>query len=352
MKILITGIAGHLGSKLAEYALAQGDEVYGQDDFSCGYCDNVPDGVRQVYNGDLSRGVGAGGAQKFDVVYHLAAYAAECMSPHIRAFNYQNNVVSTAHVVNHCVQTRARLVYTSSAAVYGKPMLFCDDGGKFAEPPFDEDLVCIPHDPYGVAKLACEMDIRIAGEQHRLQYCILRPHNVYGPGQSIWQRYRNVFGIWFSQLFQNQPITIFGDGSQRRAFSYISDVIPCIYRAGTEAKALGETINIGGAKPTSLNEALCEFSNVIGDNTVVCQRLPARHEVKDVWCTTEKSERLLGYREHWLLSVGLKVMLDYAQKAWNKYPERQNVMSVGNGVELFEGMPESWRKELENSSGV
>ena len=98
-------------------------------------------------------------------------------------------------------------------------------GNGNGEIPFTEETPQIPIDPYGVAKLACEMDIKIAGEQHRLDWCIIRPHNVYGDKQNIWDVYRNVLGIWMYQLLNNEDITIYGDGTQTRAFSHIDDIL-------------------------------------------------------------------------------------------------------------------------------
>lgn len=334
-RVLITGIAGHIGSKLAEHCLAAGDEVHGIDDLSCGYYESVPAGCTW-----WKQGCHPLPAESYDVVYHCAAYAAEVMSPHLRAFNYRNNVVETAHVVNHCVRTGARLVYFSSAAVYGERSLkLTGDVGDHG-PPFSEDMIPVPHDPYGVAKLACEMDVRIAGEQHGLRWCVLRPHNVYGPGQSIWQRYRNVFGIWFSRLFQGLPIQVFGDGGQRRAFSYVDDVIPCVRRAGAGA-ADGEVVNLGGREPTVIWRAAEWFAETFG---ATVENLPARHEVTDVWTTTEKSERLLGYEERVGLMDGLERMHSWALDAWSRYPERRARPELE--IELWEGMPQSWAEEL------
>ena len=142
---------------------------------------------------------------KPDYVFHMAAYAAEGLSPFIRKYNYTNNLLATAEIVNNCIKYNTkRLVFTSTLAVYGN--------GKV---PFDESALLMPIDPYGVAKYGCEMDIQIAGEQHGLDWCIIRPHNVYGIKQNIWDKYRNLLGIWMYQNLNDQPLTIFGDGEQK-----------------------------------------------------------------------------------------------------------------------------------------
>lgn len=332
MTVLITGVAGHIGSRLARYALDRGSAVIGMDDLSCGYRESAPKEVEFHLRDCCERWPDL----DVDVVFHCAAYAAEVMSPHVRAYNYYNNLVATARAVNFCVRRNARLVYFSSAAVYG--------AGFLSEPPFDERDICHPHDPYGVAKLAAERDVAIAGEQHGLEYVILRPHNVYGSGQSIWQRYRNVMGIWLARCFQGLPVTIFGDGEQRRAFSHVDDVIPCVWRAGTTKAAVGEIVNLGGAKPTRINELASLFCTMFGCGL---ERLPARHEVVDTWCTTEKSERLLGYRETVSLAAGVEEFHAWALEAWSKYLERRVAPRVGWGVELADGMPESWKEDLQ-----
>ena len=145
---------------------------------------------------------------KPDYVFHFAAYAAEGLSPFIRTYNYDNNLKATAAIVNECIKHDVkRLVFTSTLAVYGYGY-----GGIF-----DEKQTPKPIDPYGVAKYACEMDIQIAGEQHGLDWCIIRPHNVYGIKQNIWDKYRNVLGIWMYQHLNGEPMTIFGDGEIGRA---------------------------------------------------------------------------------------------------------------------------------------
>ena len=217
--VLITGIGGLLGGRLAHWILANvpDSEIIGVDDWSCGYQQNVPDGGRcHAYTYRLGDG------RQFldtvfqvhapDYVFHLAAYAAEGLSPFIRQYNYRNNLLATAEVVNACLTRPVkRLVYTSSMAVYGRQ-----------QPPYDEDLQPQPIDPYGVAKAAAEQDVRIAGEQHGLDWCVIRPHNVYGVGQDIWTPYRNVLGIWMARTLQGLPMRVYGDGSQVRAFSCLT----------------------------------------------------------------------------------------------------------------------------------
>jgi len=318
MKILITGIAGLMGSRMAHWILENTNhEVAGIDDLSGGYKSNISKEV-EFYLFNLSKDSPYGSwvrgpnvpsklqyifeKEKPDIVYHFAAYAAECLSPFIRKYNYVNNIVATANVVNECIRGEVtRLVFTSSMAVYGEN-----------KTPFSEDLIAAPKDPYGVAKLACEMDIQIAGEQHGLDWCILRPHNVYGVNQNIWDRYRNVLGIWMYQHMNGEPLTIFGDGSQRRAFSYIDDSLEPMWKAGIDKRASKQIINLGSQIAITIKEASHILSKIMGGAEVV--HLEPRHEVHQAFSTHEKSELLLDFKDKTSYWDGLSTMWEWAQQ--------------------------------------
>ena len=272
MNVLITGVAGLLGSRLADWILENDPDVtvIGIDNFSGGYVENINSGVK-FYKLDLTRDSISDLFQKYDIdyVFHFAAYAAEGLSPFIRGFNYDNNLKSTARILNQCIKHDVkRLIFTSSMAVYGH--------GE--DQAFDEKQTPCPIDPYGVAKYACEMDIKIAGEQHGLDWCIIRPHNVYGAKQNIWDKYRNVLGIWMYQHLNGKPMTVFGLGNQTRAFSYIDDSLRPLWNAAMEPRASKQIINLGGIHSVSILEANNILKNVIGcpENSVFFEE---RHEV-------------------------------------------------------------------------
>ena len=288
-------------------------QIIGIDDLSGGYQEHVPSQV-EFHALDLAKDDISTLFQGVDIVYHFAAYAAEGLSPFIRKFNYSCNLVATANVVNACIEHQVgRLVFTSSMAVYG-----------VGTPPFQESDIPSPIDPYGVAKFACEMDIKIAGEQHELDWCIIRPHNVYGRNQNIWDRYRNVLGIWMYQYKKGLPFTIFGDGSQQRAFSCIDDCLVPLWKAGTAPRASKQIINIGSWKYYSIKEASEVLKRVIGDGDTKHEE--ARHEVKDALPSHEKSVQLLDYEDKTSLEAGLRDMWNWAknqpdrpQKSWDSY---------------------------------
>ena len=326
--ILITGVAGLLGSRLADWIINNSNyKVIGVDDLSGGFKKNIHNEVK-FYKQDINDGLDTiFKKHKPEYVYHFAAYAAEGLSPFIRKFNYTNNLLSTAEIINNCIKYEVkRLVFTSSLAVYGN-----------GTPPFSEESPLQPIDPYGVAKLGCELDIHIAGQQHNLDWCIIRPHNVYGIKQNIWDKYRNVLGIWMYQYINKQKLTIFGDGEQRRAFSYIDNCLEPFWKAATDERASKQVINLGGIKECSINEAADILIEVMGGGEK--EHLEARHEVKYAYPTYDKSQFLLDYKEDIDMKQGLTNMWQWAKQQpkrkrffWDKY-------------ELDKGIYSFWKSE-------
>ena len=199
MKIFVTGCAGLLGSNYSRHLINNGHEVIGIDNLSGGYKAFVPKGENFTFiKLNLERRKKLAELfkeHKPDLLFHFAAYAAEGLSPFIRNFNYRNNLICSANLINPCIECGTKIVFTSSMAVYG---------GQ--EPPFTEDKQPQPIDPYGVAKYAVECDLKLAHEQFGLRYNIVRPHNVLGTYQNIWDRYRNVIGIFIRKTLNGIPI--------------------------------------------------------------------------------------------------------------------------------------------------
>ena len=345
MNILITGIGGLMGSRMADWIIENtSHKVVGIDNLSGGFFKNIHKDVK-FYHFDLSSNKMVSGSQsdnrygtyrlkwifekeKPDIVYHFAAYAAECLSRFIRRFNYRNNIVATSNVVNECINFNVkRLVFTSSMAVYGEN-----------EPPFSEDLIPSPKDCYGIAKFACEMDIQVAGEQHGLDWCIIRPHNVYGMKQNIWDKYRNVLGIWMYKKLNKQPLLVYGDGEQKRAFSYIDDCLKPMWRAGTKPWCSKQIINLGGTKEVTINEACDTLIKIFGGAQMV-EYCEPRYEVKNAWSTFDKSVEMLKYEDKTPLSVGLENMWEWALQQ----PKRTR--KQWKNFEVEEGLYSYWRPE-------
>lgn len=334
-KILVTGAAGLIGSafihrvKELSYLWGEDIEFLGVDNYTGGNnsihsagkiikCDVESDAFTQIFK-----------EFKPDIVYHMAAYAAEGLSPFIRKFNYTNNLVATANVINCCIQYGVeRLVFLSSMAVYGNN-----------EPPFDETFQQKPIDPYGIAKYACEMDIQVAGEQHGLDWCIIRPHNVYGEGQNIWDRYRNVLGIWMKSHLDGKPLNVFGTGEQMRAFTYVYDIAVPLYKAGTDPRASKQIINLGGTIPISIDDAATLLIDIMGGGEKVY--LEGRHEVKLAYSTWKKSVDILGYKDKTSLRQGLANMWHWARHQTND----AGIARVWDQYEIDKQLYSFWKNE-------
>lgn len=324
----MTGAAGFIGSHVCRHLLEDGFEVAGLDDLSGGYRDHVPAEVEFIEGSITDRKLVEGlfERQSFDAVYHLAAYAAEGLSHFIRMFNYTNNLLGSVNMINAAVNHRVKLfVFTSSIAVYGRNQL-----------PMHEDLVPMPEDPYGVAKYAVELDLKAAHEMFGLNYVVFRPHNVYGEHQNLGDSYRNVIGIFMNQIMQGKPLTMFGDGSQTRAFSYIDDVAPAMALAWKKPEAWNQVFNVGADTPYEVR-ALAE---VVGREFAVTPQinfLPERNEVKHAYCSHEKARSFfpeLGAPV--ALEEGIHRMGTWARKAGSRAGTRFE------DIEITRNLPPSW----------
>jgi UDP-glucose 4-epimerase len=327
-KSLITGGAGFIGSHVARHCLGLGHEVVILDDLSGGFRDHVPDGAifveGSVADHELVQRLFA--EHRFDYVYHLAAYAAEGLSHFIRRFNYTNNLIGSINLINEAVKHEVKcFVFTSSIAVYGANQL-----------PMTEALTPLPEDPYGIAKYGVELDLRAAHEMFDLNSVIFRPHNVYGEHQNIGDRYRNVIGIFMNQIMQGQPMTIFGDGSQTRAFSYIDDVAPIIARSVAVPEAYNQIFNVGADQPYAVNH-LAETVARAFDVAPSIKHLPARNEVQHAYPDHSKARQVFGENVTVPLEVGITRMAIWAQQRGARAGQ-----SFGN-IEITRNLPPSWR---------
>ncbi len=329
-KVLITGIAGLLGSRLADWIINNTNyEVVGIDDLSGGYSENINKKANfYKFNlKDLDALEGVFKKEKISIVYHFAAYAAEGLSPFIRKYNYENNLITSSNLITCSIEHGVdRFIFASSMAVYGD---------KY-DPPFSENFKQAPTDPYGVAKYAVEMDLEIASNQHGLNYTIIRPHNFYGINQNIWDKYRNVLGIWMYQILNGSNPTIFGDGLQVRAFSYVDDSVIPFWNASQNPKCIGEIINLGGIKEYTIKDACDSLINVTGLN-IKPVHLEPRHETKYAWSTWDKSVELLDFKHKIDLNEGLTKMWEWAKKQ----PNRDRF--IWPKYELNKGLYEYWK---------
>jgi len=304
--ILVTGGAGFIGSHIAEELLRRGHTVTVLDDLSGGFTDNLVEGITFVQGSITDAALVNDLFEKSGVeyVYHLAAYAAEGLSHFIKRFNYANNLIGSVNIINASVNTAVKcLVFTSSIAVYGTS----------PELPMTEETPTHPDDSYGIAKLAVEQELKVCKDMFDLNYIIFRPHNVYGERQNIGDKYRNVVGIFMNQILQGKPMTVFGDGTQTRAFSYIGDVAPVIAESIDVPEAYSQIFNIGADQPFTVNELARTTARAMGVEPNVVY-LPPRNEVMNAYSSHEKVRRVFGQRKLHDLDEGLSRMAKWVKQ--------------------------------------
>jgi len=289
-KILVTGCAGLLGSHFTRHLLDKGHDVFGIDDLSGGYLEHI-DPRLDFYERNLidyQKIDNVFESTKPDYVYHFAAYAAVGLSPFIRNFNYSNNVVASANLINSCVNySTKKIIFTSSMDVYGSQT-----------PPFTEDMIPKPEDPYGIAKYTVEQDLAAAQRFFGLDYSIVRPHNVFGVYQNIWDKYRNVLGIWIRKILAGEPITVYGDGKQVRSFSDIKYYMQPFEKL-TEIGSC-QTYNIGADTKISIIDAAKSVQKVakkLGYQAKIVH-LDPRDEVQIAYCDHTKAKEELGFQDN------------------------------------------------------
>jgi len=329
---LVTGGAGFMGSHVAEQLLRLGHKVVVLDDLSGGFIDNVPEGASFVRGSILDEQFIDDLFKKysFTYVYHLAAYAAEGLSHFIKRFNYRNNLIGSVNLINAAINHDVKcFVFTSSIAVYGA-----------GQSPLTEGMTPIPEDSYGIAKLAVEQELKVSREVFGLDYVIFRPHNVYGERQNIGDRYRNVVGIFMNQLLRGEPMSIFGDGTQMRAFTHINDVAPIIAASADCSSARNQIFNIGADEPYTVNELAKIVAATMG-RPCRTTYLDARKEVKVAFSDHRKVEAVFGKQQKTSIEVGIRLMAEWVQK----HGARES--GFFEEIEVAKNMPMAWARVVQ-----
>lgn len=327
---LVTGGAGFIGSHVVDSLIEMDHQVIVLDDLSGGFRQHINPKATFVEGSILDHNLieQLFAKHHFTYVYHLAAYAAEGLSHFIRRFNYTNNITGSVNLINASVKFNVkRFVFTSSIAVYGN-----------AELPHIETQIPQPEDPYGIAKYAIEMDLKAANSMFGLDYVIFRPHNVFGERQNIADRYRNVIGIFMNQILQHKPLTIFGNGEQSRAFSYIDEVAPIIARSVDNKSAKNEVFNIGSDQPVDLNQLVTTLREVTNINSEVIY-YPERNEVTHAYADHSK------LREDFGLNASETPFKTGLENMWN-WVQTHGAKATSNfeAIELTKNLPASWKK--------
>lgn len=341
MRILVTGAAGFMGSHLVDALVAVGGhQVYGVDDLSGGYLRNVnPESEfttldlreRDKVKEYILR-------VKPEILFHLAADATEGRSQFTPVSATERNLLAYLYTLVPAIGNGLkRVVLTSSMSVYGAQ-----------KPPFSEDMRRIPEDVYGIAKAAMEETTEVLAKVHKFEYVMIRPHNVYGPKQNLSDPYRNVIGIFINCLLNNKNFYVYGDGEQKRAFTYIEDFTPYILKAGFSKEANGKIINIGPSEEYTINEmAKVVMKNFFPDGKIPAhlnpKNLPDRpQEVKEAYCTNNVAQKLLGYKTTVTLEEGVKRMITWAKELG---PQPFHYLEGGMEIET-DDVPLAWKNKL------
>jgi len=334
MKVFITGVAGFLGSHLADRLLNLGYQIVGVDNLIGGYVDNVNQGV-EFYQADCSDlNLMRQYSKGCDIVCHAACTAHDGLSVFSPSFICQNTFQITATVLSAAIQNKIKkFIFCSSMSRYGYQEIV----------PFTEDMVCNPQVPYALAKYSSEILISQLAPINNMEYSIVVPHNIIGPRQNYTDPYRNVAAIMINRMLQGKQPVIYGDGNQKRCFSFISDVISCIEKVVTLDGLNKEIINIGPDEEyITINMLAQTISEIIGFdlNPIYLDKRPL--EVKYANCSSAKARTLLGYRTQTTLTDGLKEMVNYIKKrgirdfTYDKIP-----------VEIInENAPRSWAERM------
>lgn len=303
MRIFITGVAGFLGSHLADRMLQMGYEVVGVDNLIGGYADNVNRKVEFHVADCLDINLMKKYSKGCDVVFHAACTAHDGLSVFSPSFITQNTFGITMSVMSAAVQNNIKkFIFCSSMSRYGYQEVV----------PFTEDMQCNPQVPYAVAKYASETVIRQLAAINSMEYIIVVPHNIIGPRQNYTDPYRNVAAIMINRMLQGKRPIIYGDGEQKRCFSFIDDVIYCIEKVVTMDGLNGEIINIGPDEEyitiNTLAKKIAKLLNVKFDPIYIAGR-PL--EVKNANCSADKARRLLNYKTSTSLETGIMQMIEY-----------------------------------------
>jgi len=340
MKILVTGAAGFMGGHLVDSLIKKNtnDEIFGVDDLSGGYMDNVNNKIKFTKLDLRNRKKTEEYINKVkpDLIFHLAADATEGRSQFTPINCTERNYVAYLNVLVPAIRNGLKkMILTSSMSVYGSQ-----------KPPFNEKMERKPDDIYAISKSAMERATEILSKVHGFKYTIIRPHNVYGPRQNMADPYRNVIAIFVNCLRNNKNYFIYGNGEQKRAFTYIDDFTPYILEAAFNKKADSEIFNIGPTKEYTINELSDVILKIFFGGRKIPKHLRPKYlhirplEVIDAWCTVKKAEKILGFKTTVSLEIGIKKMIEWARKKEPRQFKYQKLEIINKNT------PSVWKNKL------
>lgn len=329
--VLITGVAGFLGSNLANYLLKENYNVVGVDNLISGDLENVNKKVK-FYNFDCQDFKNLNKIMKnIDYVFHCASTAHEGLSVFSPVENSKNNIVATTSVVASAVNNKVKkIIYCSSMARYGSQKI-----------PFTEDMKPKPTDPYGIFKVAGEEILKNLCNLNKVDWVIAVPHNIIGPNQKYDDPYRNVISIFLNRMLQKKPPIIYGDGNQKRCFSYIDDCIIPLYKM-LNKKITNQIINIGPDEEyVTISKAAEICSNISGSNLKPIFVLERPQEIKEAYCSSDKARKLLGYQTKTSFYDAVKKTYEYIKKRGSKKFKYYLQIEINNEL-----TPHTWKKKI------
>jgi UDP-glucose 4-epimerase len=332
MRIFVTGIAGFLASHLADRLLANGHEVVGVDNLAGGYVKNVPDGVEFHIEDCANRDRMFELMRGCDIVYHCACAGHEGLSIFSPHYITSNTFGTTISMISAALARKVkRFVLCSSAARYGSLV-----------PPFTEDMLPKPQDPYGIAKYASDLALIELATTHGMEYSIAVPHNIIGTRQKYDDPYRNVASIFINLMLQGKSPIIYGDGLQERTFSFVSDVVDPLVKMGFSSEANGQIINVGpDNNPTSVLELAWIIKRLTGFEGNILHVPDRPREVRKVECSADKARRLLGYEAKKDMEEGLQEMVDWIRDRGTKLFQYILPVEIPS-----DKLPVTWGKKL------
>jgi len=332
-KILVTGVAGFLGSHLSEQLANLGHEVIGIDNMIGGYKDNIPHNIK-FYNIDCCNFEKVKSIMsKVDIVYHCAATAHEGLSVFSPYEITKNNYLASVSIFSAAINNKVkRIIYCSSMARYGEQST-----------PFLESMKALPVDPYAISKVASEDVLINLCELNNIEWVIAVPHNIIGPRQKYDDPFRNVVSIMINRMLQSKAPIIYGDGEQKRCFSYIDDCLSCLIPMLDQKDLNKQIINIGPDEEfVTINEIAEICSNITGFNLPPIYKPGRPREVKHATCSADKARMLLNYKTSISLKDGIQKTFDYIKKRGVKPFDYNIEIEINNEL-----TPKTWtQKEI------